>query len=262
MSGSDFKLGKRTAIAILIIAAVTIPTVAILATPTGMEGVQVYIYTDRGIRATSQIALEHMFRWMRADVSIIESEDINEGILDTCDILVMPGGCWCDERCELLDDEMPIIRDFIAGGGSYFGIDGGASYATSFRLGIFNGTHWPAVFSSETLLMEVGINRESSGPDLSAEPETYTMLYRDSGYYLADDMSDINPIATYLDTDFHCMISFKYGNGTVFLSSLQPEYEEGSDRDGTDAWDTMTDPDSEWPFMLKIARWLVEESVT
>lgn len=262
MFGSNTRIGKRPAIAILLIAAVTIPAVAFFAAPTGMEGVRVYIYTDSGVRFTSRTALEYMFGWMRADVSVIESEDINEGILDTCDILVMPGGCWCDERCQILGEEMSIIRDFIANGGSYFGIEGGASYATSFRLGVFNGTYHPAAFTSETLLMEVGINQESTSPDLSEEPSTYTILYRDSGYYTADDMSDINPIATYLETDMHCMISFKYGNGTVFLSALQPEYEEGSLRDGTDVWDTMTDPDSEWPFMLKIARWLIVESIT
>jgi hypothetical protein len=56
------------------------------------------------------------------------------------------------------------------------------------------------------------------------------------------------------------MIAFNYGNGTVFLSSPHPEYEEGNMKDGTDLWDLYSDPDSEWGLMLRICEWLLEES--
>ncbi|MHA1962930.1 MAG: hypothetical protein ACW99U_22300 [Candidatus Thorarchaeota archaeon] len=56
------------------------------------------------------------------------------------------------------------------------------------------------------------------------------------------------------------MIAFQYGRGTVFLSSPHPEYEEGSDRDGTDAFDFFEDPDSEWGLLLKVSQWLIEAS--
>ena len=73
-------------------------------------------------------------------------------------------------------------------------------------------------------------------------------------------MTGIIPICTYTDTGFAGMIAFEYGNGTVFLSSPHPEYEEGSMRDGTDFWDSIPDPDSEWDLMLKVCQWLLEES--
>ena len=218
------------------------------------------IYTDRGIDATSRIALERMFSWMHADVNVIEPSVIWDGGLDDYDILAMPSGCWCTERCEILGEEMDIILEFISNGGSYSGIDRGASYATSFRLGLFNGSYIPDLNGADTFLLELDVCQDSIGPDLSEEPASYTLLYDASGYFEADDMSGIIPIMTYPGTGLPAMIAFIYGNGTAFLSSPHPEYEEGSDRDGTDIYDSLEDPDSEWDFMLKICRWLVNGS--
>ncbi|MFW9966309.1 MAG: BPL-N domain-containing protein [Candidatus Thorarchaeota archaeon] len=241
-------------------ATLLITAVTFIPLTTGMEGVQVAIYSDGGILAASRLALHNMFEWMHAEVSIIDAVDINGGILDTVDILVMPGGCWCSDRCLILGEEMDIIRDFIENGGSYFGIDGGASYATSYRLDIFHGILCPDACGSGHFLQEVAVNTNLNIPDLSQEPESYEILYEDSGYFNAEDMSSIATVATYVNTSLSCMIVFKFGNGTVFLSSPHPEYEEGSDRDGTDIYDSLLDPDSEWDFMLRICEWLVDES--
>lgn len=250
----------KTGGAIVIVAVLALTTLAFLPMPTGLEGVRVAIYTDRGVDATSRIALEKMFSWMHAEVDIIGSSEIRSGSLSDYDILAMPSGCWCTERCEILGDEMDIILDFISDGGSYFGIDRGASYATNFRLGLFNGSYIPDIDGADTFLLDMDVCQDSSGPDLSGEPESYTILYDASGYFEAENESEIIPIMTYSDTDFPAMITFFHGNGTVFLSGPHPEYEEGSDRDGTDAYDALGDPDSEWNFMLKICRWLIEAS--
>ena len=50
------------------------------------------------------------------------------------------------------------------------------------------------------------------------------------------------------------MIAFEKANGTVFLSSIHPEFEENSNRDDTDLFDEFDDPDSEWELMFSIAR--------
>jgi glutamine amidotransferase-like uncharacterized protein len=221
--------------------------------------VSVAVYDDRGTDAASQIALEAMFRWMGADVMVIGGEDVENGALDLYDIFVAPGGCWCDERCEILDD-FEIVRQFVLNGGTYFGVDGGASYATSYRLGLFDGVLYADSNGTGDWLLEVNVNRESTGPDLSDEPESYTVFYESSGYFLADNMTGIIPICTYTDSGLAGIIAFEYGNGTVLLSSLHPEYEEGSLRDGTDFWDTIPDPDSEWNLMLKTTLWLLAES--
>jgi glutamine amidotransferase-like uncharacterized protein len=245
---------------VVLVATLVLTTLVFIPASTGMEGVRVAIYTDRGIDVTSRIALERMFSWMHADVDVIESSVLRDGGLDDYDILAMPSGCWCTELCEILGEEMDIILDFISNGGSYFGIDRGASYATNFRLGLFNGSYIPDLNGADTFLLELDVCQDSIGPNLSEEPASYTLLYDASGYFEANDLSGIIPIMTYPGTELPAMIGFTYGNGTTFLSSPHPEYEEGSDRDGTDIYDSLEDPDSEWDFMLKICRWLVDGS--
>jgi glutamine amidotransferase-like uncharacterized protein len=200
-----------------------------------------------------------MFEWMGAEATIIDAETISNGSLEEYDILVTPGGCWCDERCEILENpEKNAIHQFIQNGGAYFGVDGGASYATSWRLDLFHGNYWPDVNGSGTYLLEVNVNTDCTEPDLSEEQSSYTLLYEASGYFDVEGMTGINTIASYADLDLPCMISFEYGIGRVFLSGPHPEYEEGSMRDNEEAWDTLTDPDTEWDFMLKICNWLLD----
>ncbi|MGY5877262.1 MAG: BPL-N domain-containing protein [Candidatus Thorarchaeota archaeon] len=225
-----------------------------------MDGAKVAIYTDHGVRASSRIALQHMFEWMGAEVTIINSTWIAEGNLVLYDMVVMPGGCWCDTYIDILDYKMDIIRQFVEDGGAYFGIDGGASYATSWRLDLFHGMFWPDANGSGDYLLEFNVNKDSTGPDLSEEPDSYSMFYEASGYFEVGNLTGIIPICTYTDTGLPSMIAFEYGNGSVFLSSPHPEYEEGNDRDGVEVWDTLQDPDSEWDFMKKICQWLLQEA--
>ncbi len=257
----SFKISKRALIASVVIVVVLVSSIFVytISQPKPLAGVRVAVYDDRGTTGTSQVALEKMFQWMGATVTIITSEDVESGSLNSYDIFVAPGGCWCDDRCEILI-YFEIVRQFILEGGSYFGIDGGASYATGYRLGLFEGTLNVDCNGTGDWLLEMNVNRASTGPDLSDEPVSYTIFYENSGYFDADNMTGIIPICTYTDTGLPGMIVFEYGNGTVFLSSPHPEYEEGSMRDGTDFWDRDPDPDSEWNLMLKISKWLLEES--
>ena len=56
------------------------------------------------------------------------------------------------------------------------------------------------------------------------------------------------------------MVAFEYGNGTVFLSSPHPEYEEDGDRDDTTFGDDLDDPESEWDLLFRVSKWLIEAS--
>jgi hypothetical protein len=144
----------KAGVVVVLVVASMLTMLVFLPAVTGMEGVRVAIYTDGGIDATSRIALEKMFSWMHAEVDIIGSSEIRDGGLSDYDVLAMPSVCWCTEICEILGDEKDIILDFIDNGGSYFGIDRGASYATNFRLGLFNGSHIPDLNGAGTFLLE------------------------------------------------------------------------------------------------------------
>ncbi|MHA1908810.1 MAG: hypothetical protein ACW98Y_16030 [Candidatus Thorarchaeota archaeon] len=250
---------KGIAVAAVIVTVFTLSAAVLYITAPGpLNGIKVAIYTDRGVDAPSRIALESMFTWMGAETTIIGHEEVENSDLALYDILAMPGGCWCDERCQIQGEKMEFVRDFVVAGGAYFGIDGGAFYATDYRLNLFPGRIIADANGTGLYLLEMNINTTSMGPDLSLEPTSYTMCYESSGYFETDDWTGITPICSYTDTGLPNMVTFEYSNGRVFLSSPHPEFEEGTMRDGTEAWDTLTDPDSEWDFMLKICQWLLE----
>jgi len=253
---------KYTLIALGLIAIISLSSfVFYLSSPKPLANVQVSIFYDNGVQIQSKVAAEHMFEWMGAQVTTINKTDLLNGILDSTDLLVMPGGIWADERCTIDGEyEMNLVSQYVLNGGAYFGIDGGATYATNFRTGLFNGELSPDVFGAGYYLTEVDINKDSIEPNLSGESSTYSILYEQSGYFDIAGMSDIIPIASYHNTSYFCMIAFETGEGKVFLTSPHPEYEEGSMVDGTDYFDVLNDPESEWWFMLKIAQWLLDET--
>jgi len=249
---------RKPIIAVVLVTVVLASAFIIFGTPTGMEDVRIAIYDGAGVLESSKIAVDNLFAWMHAKVGHVNATSIREGALADYDMLVMPAGGGFGEQ--LQSEGMDTIRQFVTDGGSYFGICGGATFATDLGLNLFDGEYHPAVEGYGEFLIEMNVNRNSTGPDLSEEPESYEILYWNSGYYSKENMSGIIPIVTYPDTDLPCMIAFKYGAGTVFLSSPHPEYEEGTARDGVTYFDALSDPDSEWGLLLKVCRWLIQES--
>ncbi|MGY5854200.1 MAG: BPL-N domain-containing protein [Candidatus Thorarchaeota archaeon] len=226
-----------------------------------LTGFNVAIYNDRGTEhwPSGWISLNAMFSWMNATIQYVNVTEIQEGILSNFDIVAFPGGSASTYRLALNEDGMDEIRSFVNNGGSYFGICGGSLFGTAGRLGLFDGSYISPVpgVPDGAYLMNMTVNRESTGPDLSDEPANYSTLYWSSSYFESENMSDIIPIMQYPGTNYSSMIAFNYGNGSVFLSSPHPELEEGDNRDGSSAFDYLDDPDSEWGLLLKVSYWLV-----
>jgi glutamine amidotransferase-like uncharacterized protein len=256
---SVFVKGKYVLLAIAITGIILVSSIIIFIPATRpLSGVKVSLFLDNGVQIQSNIAAKHMFEWMGAEVTVINKTDLLNGILNSTDLLVMPGGIWAAERCTIDgENEMNLVRQYVLDGGVYFGIDGGATYATSYRIGLFNGILSHDVFGTGFYLTDVEVNRDSQGPDLSGQPESYSLFYESSGYFDAENWTGIIPIGSYKNTSYYCMIAFESGDGRVFLSSPHPEYEEGNLNDGTDYFDRLNDPDSEWLFMLAITQWLL-----
>jgi len=233
-------------------------------TSTDLSGVRVAVYNGGPFEAgnNSRIALRSMFEWMAATVEMVEPEEIRNGALTSYDILVMPGIPQGTYYVELGQDGIDQIRQFVTNGGSYVGICGGSLLGTRGYLGFFNGSlQYPIPgVASGTHLTQMDVNHESTGPDLADLPATFSILYWNSGFWHADDMSGVITIASYPQNDQPGMIASRYGYGTYFLSSPHPEWEEGDPRDGTTYFDGYNDPDSEWPLMLSVATWLVDAS--
>jgi glutamine amidotransferase-like uncharacterized protein len=232
-------------------------------TKTDLKGVNVRVYNGDGSEYSSYVALSAMFKWMNATVRNITSDNILSGSLTDCDILAYPGGNYVSYLTSLGNEGIEIIRNFLRNGGSYFGVCGGAMFGVD-GLNLIDGYFLSTnpEMPEGYYITEMNVNRESTGPDLSDEPATYHLLYWGSRYYHSENMSNINPIMTYMYNDQPGSITFGYGNGTVFLSSPHPEYEENSDRDETSVFGLLDDPDSEWDLLLKISLWLSLNSST
>jgi len=94
-------------------------------------------------------------------------------------------------------------------------------------------------------------------PIADSLPEQMKIVYYPSSPYLQPyDNANVTIIATYEITENPAMVAFDYGNGRVFLSGPHPEIEVDSDRDGSDAFQELSDEGSEWPLLLEVMKWL------
>jgi glutamine amidotransferase-like uncharacterized protein len=227
---------------------------------TDLTGVNVAIYNGLGVMGSSRMALTRLFEWMNATVvAITASQIINESLCDY-DILVIPGGSETTASSELESEGKQKIIDFIAQGGSYFGICGGATFGVTY-LRLFDGYIVPGSEEGDLIhATMMHVNQSSAGPDLSDLPVDFTTMYYASQYFVPKQGTSFYTVATYDYNDNPGMIAFEYGNGTVFLSSPHPEFEENGDRDETTFGDDLDDPDSEWDLLLRVSTWLVEAS--
>ncbi len=176
------------------------------------------------------------------------------------DALIMPGGkSWIYLR-DLKNEGAQRIRDFVEGGGGYFGVCEGAYYATSHRLGrdmneeygiglldgvaydgnsfkdfeFKNGMHW------FTLLLE-------------GWKSYYKILMLGGPSFRFTEAERVRKNLQVV-ADFSYgrqepgMVHFQYGKGRVFLSGPHPEIEEKKFFLGI----PYRDPDSEWPLMNRV----------
>jgi glutamine amidotransferase-like uncharacterized protein len=225
-----------------------------------LTGVKVAIYNGMGVMLSSQIALTRMFEWMNATVANVTASQVLSDSLDQYDIFVVPGGSETTCNNELDSEGRQKVKDFVLDGGSYFGICGGATFGATY-LHLFNGFMGPV--NEPGLIIHattMNINQSSTGPDLSNLPANFTTLYYASQFFTPRWGTSVHTIATYDYNSEAGMIAFEYGNGTVFLSSPHPEYEENDDRDGTTFGSDLSDPDSEWTLLFIVSKWLVDAS--
>jgi glutamine amidotransferase-like uncharacterized protein len=231
-----------------------------------LAGVKVAIYgggTSEGHNSSTKALIE-MFGWMNASVQVVVGDDVCNGVLDDVDIFAVPGASPYTLMPDLGLEGRQILEDFIRNGGSYFGICGGTYYEWDVYLHyndflLFNG-------ELNTPLDEVGYGQNIVNVSINheffdiAQDDTYSVSYWDSGYF-SDFNETVRVIANYTGTDLPAMIAYEAWNGSVFLSSVLPEFEENDNRDNTDFLDTFDDPESEWGLMLSVSNWLIENSI-
>jgi len=255
---------------LLTVVSITVPPVVaeISQVGTDLAGISVAIYGGGGSEGhnESRKALVEMFEWMNvSSVEVVVGEDVRNGALDNVDIFAMPGTSPYTLLPDLETEGVQIFEDFIRNGGSFFGIVSGDYYEWNdyFRFNdffLYSGEMDCPEYGYGQMTVNISVNTDSEGPNLSSQPENLNTTYWDSGYFF-DYEEDVTIIANYTETDLPVMISYEKWNGTVFLSTLHPEFEENDSRDNSTFVDSLDDPDSEWNLMLSVSRWLIEESI-
>jgi glutamine amidotransferase-like uncharacterized protein len=243
-----------------------------------LSGVRVAIYLGYGMDRHSALAMERAFEWMGCHVEVVSADNIKNDCLDDFDVLALPGGeSRPDPWGELGLEGKAKIQEFVSGGGGYIGVCLGALYASDYGdfwgnreiqlaadelyLDLFPGVAycgqeeiapqgvWP-------LMTWLNIS-DRAHPIADSLPEQMKIVYYPSSPYLQPyDDANVTIIATYEITENPAMVAFDYGNGRVFLSGPHPEIEVDSDRDGSDAFQELSDEGSEWPLLLDVMKWL------
>ncbi|MBD3405643.1 MAG: hypothetical protein GF411_05875 [Candidatus Lokiarchaeota archaeon] len=244
---------------------------------TDLSGIRVALYESYYSSLDSRVeesrtALYNMLSWMNATVEIINRTDIELGALWAFEVFVIPEGLGPNIESNLGTDGLEAIRAWVKAGGSYIGVRGSSSIAVtdgnfegrheSFRLGLINGTSVGMPDLGYIVVTPLEINQECTGPDLSTMPSQLNVLFRTGRYFEPDPGQEVICIANYSYNNKPAMIASNYGEGNVFISSPQFEYEENNDLDGTTYMDRYSDEDSEWPLIMNIIQWQVDSSPT
>ncbi|MFX1492106.1 MAG: BPL-N domain-containing protein [Promethearchaeota archaeon] len=229
---------------------------------TDLADIHVGVYNGPGADDDCATALHSLLAWIGSTVIWLDGVSIQNGTLNTLDLLAFPGGSPDIYAVILGDEGVQLVQQFVANGGSYFGICGGGMFATR-TLGLCQGEwiHPIPGISGGIQLVDLAVNQASTGPDLSAEPATYQVLYWGSHYFAPTNPDDIITVMSYTANDGIAMCVSRYEYGTTFICGPHPEFEEGSNRDGTTQYDYLNDPDSEWGLLRKVTQWLIDESL-
>jgi glutamine amidotransferase-like uncharacterized protein len=238
-----------------------------------IEEITVALYAGRGADDDCITAADNMFEWMGLNVERVGSSLINTSSLDRFDLICFPGGDMYSYSQDISAGGKAKIKQFIADGGGYIGICGGAYFAASrvfwrgnrldmIPLSLFKGSATgpindicPYPDYGMTQLNVLALNH----PITSDGPAFMSVLYYWGPYLTPDTDFEYDLICTYDVTGLKAMVAFDHGKGKVFLTGAHPEFEEDSDRDGVNFCDDLDDDGSDWNFMKRAAHWCLKK---
>ncbi|MEM7808871.1 MAG: BPL-N domain-containing protein, partial [Planctomycetota bacterium] len=195
----------------------------------------VHLYDDEGAGPFVTGCFERRLIERGHEVRHIKAADVLAGVLDDAEVMVLPGGADRPYIRKLGDDGAARIRDFVHGGGRFFGSCAGGYYAArriTFNapgfdvdeprpLGFYPGTaHGPV----PGIAPPFRDHPESAAVvRLKAGSELGTALFWGGFSLQPDTDATATPIGHYAANALIAAASCTIGNGHVVVSGVHPE---------------------------------------
>ena len=227
------------------------------------------LYGGKGTWLAGKEHLKMFFNEHELNYQTLSTNDLIEGKISagTLPVLIMPGGESSDYLRELGKAGETNIKSFVETGGGYLGICAGAFYAVSHReggnatgpygIGLLDGTAYDGTALKTKPFIEGMMDF-----DMALHPLVQGLgsLFRivmfggPSFRYTGEEKQKkhLDELAYFQKIHEPAMIVFQFGKGRVFLSGPHLEIEE----DRTDWGSEFYDPDSEWPILDRVVRFL------
>ena len=122
---------KILVIGVFLVLIITLVAFGIHPVTEPLPDIKIGVYAGSGANASSVKAIENSLgSFPELCVERVQERDVRQGGLRDCQVLIMPEGSAEEIRQTLGKDGCRNIEKFVAGGGGYMGIGGGASLAT------------------------------------------------------------------------------------------------------------------------------------
>lgn len=173
------------------------------------------------------------------DPQIVTAEEIRNGALDSFDLLLVPGGGGNTQAKDLGEKGMDAVRNFVRGGGLYYGICAGAFLAEQGRLGIMpfvddDPEHYRGGAA-------IAVSATKDGMEIFPDwpKKRYTWYHGGPAFVPSGEVedTDIKVVATYVGRIINTespksvkpmngkavMLAGRVGKGKIFICATHPE---------------------------------------
>ncbi len=234
------------------------------------------VYRGDGVWDSSAVAIYKCLQEADRDVEFVEPLTFQSDLSDYGVVIIGAG----DPEAISIALGFPgrqRIKDLVEVGGGYIGLGAGAYLAsdsmvirgqTSFQHGIafFNGLAKGPIDLIAPLPSYAMAQVERSMTYLNPELVQNVQVL----YYGGPQLTIFSPtaisIASFTATQSTAAAMFEHGFGRVVVSSVQPEIEEGSTRDGASTdpqqpefGSELAEPESEWRWLQTMVEWVLKE---
>jgi hypothetical protein len=217
----------------------------IIAAPVKTREIKVGIYRGPGAPQGGVDNVTNVLKpFPQAKVVVLSEQDVASLNLSAYDVLVFPGGSGSGQSKGIGEAGLKNVREFVANGGGYVGICGGAYLACSnfsWGLGILNAGTVSSKWMRGQAMLDLDVApagtellgdvkapfkvRYHNGPILKPANRTDIPAYTTVTTFKTEVANNGTPAGVQVNSPAHVISTF--GKGRVFISSPHPENTPG-----------------------------------